>query len=371
MIYFDNSATSKFKPRAAVTALKKEFADSANGGRAAHSDAIKTALKISDVRTFLSDYFNANEIIFTKNCTEALNIVIFGIMKSGHAITTVSEHNSVLRPLYHLKREGVIDLTVINPDKDLTVNPLHIEKTIRGDTRLVAVNAVSNVTGAAADINAIGEICAEKNILLLVDAAQAIPHIAFNMKKQNISFLAAAGHKGLHGPQGTGILALNYLNIPPLMHGGTGVNSDSVYMSRTFPESLEAGTLNSGGIIALGESAKWTVKNAKKINDRITSISRYIFYSLKSVRNVTVYTQNPDTGVISFNVGELDSSEVGNILNDNYDIAIRSGLHCAPLIHNHLGTLDRGAVRVSVGYNNSMSDAKKLIKAVREISVMI
>lgn len=370
MIYFDNSATSRFKPNSMLKAMLREAQNSSNGGRSGHRDAVKTAMKISDVRTFLCDTVNANEVIFTKNCTEALNIVIFGtVKKGGHVITTVNEHNSVLRPLYKLKKDGLIDLTVVNPDKNLKINPLHVERLIRPETYMVAVNAVSNVTGAESDIGAIGEICKRKGIIFLVDGAQALPHIPVDMKKQNISFLACAGHKGLHGPQGTGFLAMNSMcEVTPLLYGGTGTNSDSVYQPKLFPESLEAGTLNSCGIIALGEAAKWTYKNLDRIKRITAKLNEIILYGLKNMNNVEVYTPDGATsGVISFNVKGLNSGEVGDILNEKYNIAVRTGLHCAPLIHNHLGTMERGAVRISIGYNNTVSDAEKLLNAIKKL----
>lgn len=371
MIYFDNAATSKFKPKTMIKAVVRELENSANGGRSGHDDAVKTAIAVSDVRTYFSQKFNCNEIIFTKNCTEALNIVIFGTArKGGHVITTVNEHNSTLRPLFKLKKEVVIDLSVVNPDKNLTVSAEHIERLIRPETYLIAVNAVSNVTGAVCDIAAVGAVAQKYGVLLLVDGAQAIPYFDVDMKKLNISYLACAGHKGLHGPQGTGFLAVNDMReLRPLLYGGTGTNSDSVYQPRVLPESLEAGTLNSAGIIGLGEGAKWTYAHLDKIMKKTSEISDEILYGLKKIKNVEVYT--PDgaaCGVISFNINGMSSAETGDILNSEYGIAVRTGLHCAPLIHNHLGTLESGAVRVSVGYNNTSRDAEKLLRAVKEIS---
>ena len=328
-------------------------------------------MKISDTRTLLCDYFNANEVIFTKNCTEALNIVVHGILKRGdHVITTVTEHNSTLRPLYNLQKNGIIELSVINPDKNLKINPSHVRRMIKNNTALIALNAVSNVTGVENDVGKIGAIAAEFRIPFLVDAAQAVPHVSFDMKKQGISYIACAGHKGLHGPQGTGFLALNRLaEITPLIYGGTGTNSDSVYQPHNLPESLEAGTLNAPGIIGLGESVRWTIENLDKITSKIKRLNDRIMFALKTMKNVEVYTPvGTDTGVISFNIKNLDSAETSDILNKKYDIAVRSGLHCAPLMHNFLGTLEKGAVRISIGYNNTDADAEKLIEAVRDIA---
>lgn len=280
----------------------------------------ETALKISSCRSVLCDYLNANEIIFTKNCTEAINIVLFGILKHGdHVVTTVTEHNAVLRPLFALEKAGVITISVINPDRNLKINPCHVAKTIKENTALVALNAVSNVTGVINDFEKIGRIAAERKVPLLLDAAQALPHVKINMKAQNISYLAGAGHKGLHGPQGTGFLALNKMSdINPLIYGGTGTNSDSVYQPHNLPESLEAGTLNAAGIVGLCESVKWTIKNADKINAKISRLSGRLMFALKNMRNVEVYTPvGVDTGVISFNVKDADSTTVADILDKN------------------------------------------------------
>ncbi|MEG1791243.1 MAG: aminotransferase class V-fold PLP-dependent enzyme [Clostridia bacterium] len=370
MIYLDNAATSKFKPKCALKAFEREFLDSANGGRSGHRDAVNTALRISLARTFLCNIFNGNEIIFTKNCTEALNIVILGSLKEGgHVITTVNEHNSVLRPLFKLERDKKIKLSVINPDTNLAINPNHLERLIGRDTYMVVVNAASNVTGAQADLEKIGKICAEKNIMLVVDGAQAVPHASIDVKALHINYLACPGHKGLHGPQGTGFLVLNdERKLQPLLYGGTGTNSDSVYQPFALPEALEAGTLNAAGIYSLGEASKWTYKNISKIRRHIESINETVLYGLKNMNSLEVYT--PDgtkNGVVAFNIKNKTSMEVGDILNEKYNIAVRSGLHCAPLIHNHLGTLDRGIVRASIGFNNTEKDAYCLLKAVEEI----
>ncbi len=371
MIYFDNAATTRFKPKCVIKAFSSELSNSANGGRSGHKDAVNTALRISKVRETLSSLFSADEIIFTKNCTEALNLAIFSATaKGGHVVTTVNEHNSVLRPLFKLEREKKISLSVVNPDANLAICPEHIARIITPKTVLVAVNAISNVTGAVADINAIGKICAEKGVPFLVDGAQAVPHLKINMKEDNITFLGCAGHKGFHAPQGTGFLAINgEFKMSPLLYGGTGTSSDSVYQPYSLPETLEAGTLNSPGIIALGEGAKWTYKNLDKIREKIEEISSVLLGGLKAMKTLEVYTPDGSlSGVISFNIKGKESTEVGDILSDKYRVAARTGLHCAPLIHNHLGTLDRGAVRLSVGYNNTLNEAAYIVDCIKKIS---
>lgn len=370
MIYFDNAATSRYKPKKMIAAMLAELKRSANGGRSGHRDAVETTVKITHARTFFKNLLSAQEVVFTKNCTEAANLALCGTLKKGdHVVTTVNEHNSILRPLFRMEKEGRIKLSIVNPDRNLKISAQHIERVITPDTSLIAVNAVSNVTGAQSDISSIGEVAKKYRALLFVDGAQWLPHDTCDMSAQNIAFLACAGHKGFHGPQGTGFLAINSdAEIRPLITGGTGTNSDSVYPPYTLPEALEAGTLNSAGIIGLHQGALWTAANAQKINEKVHALNEHILYGIKSLSKAEVYT--PDgcqSGVISFNIKGASSSEIGDILNERYNIAVRTGLHCAPLIHNYLGTLERGAVRVSIGYNNSKYDAEALLRALKEI----
>lgn len=374
MIYFDNAATSRFKPKSVRKAVVKELKKSANPGRGAHRDAIRASMLVENARAYLLSALGADddyELVFTKNCTEALNLAIFGtVIPKTHVVTTALEHNSVLRPLFKLKDENVISLSVLNPDRFGKINPAHFERMLGNDTRLAVVTAQSNVTGMTTDLAAIGKICAGHNVTLLADGAQAVPLTKINVKEMNISMLAAPGHKGLHGPQGTGFLIFKRnLNVRPLLLGGTGTDSDSVYMPKSPPESLEAGTLNAAGIAGLLEGAKWSFKHAEASRKHIEKLSEKIIYGLKKIPGVTLYTADDCfTGVVSFNVKGADSTEVGDILNEKYHVAVRAGLHCAPLVHNANGTLDVGAVRVGIGVDNTEKEADKLLSAVKSIA---
>lgn len=374
MIYFDNAATSRFKPKSVRKAVVKELKNSANPGRGAHRDAIRASMLVENARAYLLSALGADddyELVFTKNCTEALNLAIFGtVIPKTHVVTTALEHNSVLRPLFKLKDENVISLSVLNPDRFGKINPAHFERMLGNDTRLAVVTAQSNVTGMTTDLAAIGKICAGHNVTLLADGAQAVPLTKINVKEMNISMLAAPGHKGLHGPQGTGFLIFKRnLNVRPLLLGGTGTDSDSVYMPKSPPESLEAGTLNAAGIAGLLEGAKWSFKHAEASRKHIEKLSEKIIYGLKKIPSVTLYTADDCfTGVVSFNVKGADSTEVGDILNEKYHVAVRAGLHCAPLVHNANGTLDVGAVRVGIGVDNTEKEADKLLSAVKSIA---
>lgn len=360
MIYIDNAATSKFKPRCMFDAMFCQLSDSANPGRGGHNDSLDCAIKINDTRATLKAIVGADDdyhLVFTSGCTEALDLALFGYLADnvgGNVVTTVFEHNSVLRPLNNLLRRNVIDgIRYVSPsDPSQCVSAEDIAKYVDKDTRLIVVNHVSNVTGATADIEKIGELAKSLNVPLLVDGAQSLGHKNTDLKKYNISMLAAAGHKGLHGSQGTGFLVFKKdIKIRPIRFGGTGTFSDSLIQPEDAPEGLESGTMNTAGIIGLGAAAKWTYENFGKINSHINYLASQALYGLSKLDGVTVYTKTL-SGVISFNVNGVDSSEVADYLNDN-EIAVRNGLHCAPLAHRFLGTEKQGTVRMSIGYNNN------------------
>ncbi|MDR3216033.1 MAG: aminotransferase class V-fold PLP-dependent enzyme [Clostridiaceae bacterium] len=365
-VYFDNAATSRFKPRAVIRAVTEELKRGANPGRSGHNDAVAAAVKIEAARNAIAKATDLNDgtVIFTKNCTEALNLALTSL-KGRHAVTTVFEHNSVLRPLYALKASGKISLSVVAPSNGAFITAHDIELALRADTSLIAVNYVSNVTGAVAKITEIGALAKKRGIPFLVDAAQAIPHFPLSMDGMYVDMAACAGHKGLHGVQGTGFLAYtNEIKLNPLILGGTGTHSDSVFQPREAPEALESGTLNTPGIAALREAVKWSYSNLEKIKNKVESLSEHILDGLKSV-GAEIYTYDARAGVISFNIKNKTSSETADILNRG-GIAVRSGLHCAPAVHRWLGTEQRGAVRVSVGYNNTPSDVSALLSVLKE-----
>lgn len=368
MIYFDNAATSRYRPKSVLSAAVKELTYSANPGRSSHNDAVNSALVVHKTREIIKKLINNPdaEVVFTKNCTEALNLAIIGASRKGHVITTVMEHNSVLRPLFELQKSGLIRLTVLDIDNG-KINLKELEDKISPDTYMVAVNCISNVTGAVNDIAEIGKITSRQGIIFLVDAAQALGHISFDMRALGCDMVASAGHKGLHGAQGTGFLCYNKrIKIKPLIYGGTGTESESTTQPKTPPESLESGTLNTLGLAALYEGISWTIDNFDKINKKIHDISEYIVSELKIINGLTLYSES-NNGVISFDIEGFSSTQIADILNDKYAIAVRSGLHCAPLLHTALGTLKNGLTRVSVGYNNNFNEAKKLVSAIKKI----
>ena len=375
MIYLDNAATSRFKPRRMFDEMFKQLSYSANAGRGGHNDAIDTAIKIYDTRQLLKSLLGCDsryELIFTSNCTEACNLAIFGYLlnfkdKRIDVIYTSNEHNSVARPLYQLKNLMDVNLIEIKPDKDGIISPNDVAKAITSDTKLICVNHISNVTGNMTDIFEIGSIAKRGNVPLFVDGAQSLGHVSLDVTQYNISFLAGAGHKGLHGSQGTGFLVYDTsYSLLPIRFGGTGTHSESLLQPAVPPEAYESGTINSAGIIGLGASAEWTYQNLAKISLNTRYLTGELLYGLKQSKNVHLYSSQT-TGVVSFNFKDYSSTDIGDYLNE-HDIAVRCGLHCAPLIHTQLGTLESGTVRVSVGYNNTIKDIHAVLRCIDNLN---
>lgn len=374
MIYFDNAATSRFKPSVTLNAVMEELTSSANPGRGGHNDSIKSGEKVFSARMNIKEFFNADdkyEVIFTKNCTEALNLAIRGYLSSFagkvHVITSQLEHNSILRILFELEKRGKISLSFVEYTHNYEISISSIEKIIRRNTVLVALAHMSNVIGNHIDVKSISNYLMKRRIPLLIDGAQSVGHIAIDFSESPISMLASAGHKGLYGVQGTGFLIFDResVRLSPITFGGTGTNSQSLFQPDDIPERYESGTLNTAGIAGLSKSVSWVKDNFGEINKKIYKISTYIYNTLYELESIELYTPYPSP-VISFNVSGLDSIEVANYLNEK-DIAVRAGLHCAPLTHKLLGTFEKGAVRVSIGYSNTIEEAEYLIDTIKEI----
>ena len=368
MIYFDNAATSRYKPKVVKNAIADAIRHSANPGRGSHDEAIRGAMTVGRTRDDVLRFVKAKRanVVFTKNCTEALNIGILGTVRPGdHVVTTVLEHNSVLRPLYMLKKEGLITLSVVEGDKGrITAND--VAAAIEEKTYLVAITAMSNVTGYAPPLGEIGELCAEKGVKLLVDGAQALGHLPLCVDKIGIDMLCGAAHKGLHGAMGGGFFAFsNRISVNPLLYGGTGTESASLIQPKDPPESLEAGTLNLPGIAALGAGVRWTEANFEKIRKKEAELSTFLHEEVaKTGYRVYSVAGSP---ILSFALPSADSQTIADVLNQEYGIAVRAGLHCAPLIHKTLGTDREGLVRVSIGCKNTLKEAKRLLFALKEI----
>lgn len=375
MIYLDNSATTYPKPQSVVNAVGESFAKfGANPGRSGHSLSIKTAIKIASVRENLANFVNAESpenIIFTSGCTDALNLAILGsVVNGGHIICTSNDHNSTLRPIFELERRGVVEVSVAQPTQNDKLRLADIAPLVKPNTYLICVNHISNVDGMEAEIAEIGKFCFQNCIMFLVDGAQSLGHKKIDMLKNHIDFLAIAGHKGLYGPMGVGALAVSSkAKFLPTKFGGTGTNSISTTQPSDIPEGFESGTLAVPNIVGLDAGINFVRANFEKIVHKIDDFTTLLNYELSSIDGVKVFT-HPDNanGVIGFNVGDMPSSDVANILDQRFGVMVRSGLHCAPLKHRHLGTVEQGVVRASISYFTTFAEVQKFLKAVKQVA---
>lgn len=371
MIYFDNAATGGFKPRAVSdTAYTVIRYLSANPGRSGHRLSITGASTVYDCRRALAQTFNGvtEKTIFTKNCTEALNLAILGTAKKGgKVITTVFEHNSVLRPLYHLQRQGIISLSVVAPnDKGELLE--QIQKAYTKEVYAVVVTATSNVTGQNLPLQEIGNFCKDNDLLFIVDGAQGGGHIPLDMQELNINALALAGHKGLMGIMGTGVLMLDQkTDVSPLIFGGTGTESKLTFQPDCYPEKLESGTLNLPAIAALNEGIRTVSENYPSFSKHLINYTKTLIEGLKKIDKIKVFSSPNPCGIVSFEVSDIPSNEFADILNKDYDIAVRGGLHCAPLMHAYLGTQENGLVRASLAVQNTQNEIGYFINSVSKI----
>ncbi|MDU5922326.1 MAG: aminotransferase class V-fold PLP-dependent enzyme [Finegoldia magna] len=377
MTYFDNAATSFPKPEIVYEKLDeatREFA--ANPGRSGHKLSLKMDRAIFNSRMNIAEFVggtNPLNLIFTLNCTDSLNIAIKGLVKKGdHVITTSLEHNSVLRPLHKMQEDGFIDLTVVYADERGILDVNKIEDAITDKTRVCVTTAMSNLTGTIVDFCKIGEIMHAHNILYIVDAAQAIGFLDFDMKNMPIDVLCFPGHKSLFGPMGTGAMYINEgIDVKSLKQGGTGSHSQDLEQPDEYPDRLEAGTINGPAIYALSAGVDFIKQEGlKNIRDHENRLKNRFINGLKDEKGITMYGsldehQGP---VVPVNVEGIGSSQLAYILDDKYDIATRAGIHCAPLAHKTIHTQDIGAVRFSFGHFNTEEEVDKAIEALKEIN---
>ena len=377
LYYFDNAATSWPKPDSVIRAMEHFFhCIGGNPGRSGHIKAIEAGKVVLNTRELLASMFNIKDpsrIVFTKNATEALNTALYGVLREGgHAVTTSMEHNSVMRPFNHLKEMGV-GLSVARADQTGTVHVGAIKDRIKENTKLVAVIHASNVTGTINDIEKIGRLCKQRNILFLVDAAQTAGVVPIDVDRMNIDFLAFSGHKGLLGPQGTGGLFIRHGKaLDPMTRGGTGSLSDKEEQPVFLPDRYESGTLNVIGLAGLGEGVKFILNHG--VESIMKHDSRLLDIFLNEVQGDSRFTlYGPcggpgQTGVLSVNIRDISSSKAGDILNRKYGILTRIGLHCAPRAHGSIGTFPDGTVRFSWGYFTKEKDIIKASRALKEIA---
>ena len=377
MVYFDNAATSYPKPERVYETIMTAMREyGANPGRSGHKMALKTSREIYETRELIGKLFNidnAMNIIFTFNATESLNMGIKGILKPGdHVITTSMEHNSVLRPIKYLERFGV-ESTIVKGDKQGRILASDIEKSIKPNTKLIVNTHVSNLTGTIMPIEQIGKIAKNNGITYMVDAAQSAGVYDIDVAKMNIDLLAFPGHKGLLGPQGTGGLYIrDKLELVGLIQGGTGSASHSLDQPSITPDKFESGTPNAPGIIGLGAGIDYILhRGISNIREYEEELTMHFIEEASKVDGVILYgplNKEEQGGVVALNIKDADSSEVSYILDQEYDIAVRPGLHCAPLAHKTIGTLEQGVVRFSFGIFNSHEEIDYCIKALKEIA---
>jgi cysteine desulfurase family protein len=388
LIYLDNAATSFPKPDVMHDAMRDFYRNcGVNPGRTGCDLAIKAEEMISDTRRRLSSFFNPgmeeegrekdpDRLVFTMNATMSLNLVIKGMVEGGdHVVTTLCEHNSVIRPVNHLVRDEGAEATYVTPDPQGYVDPEEIRRAIRDDTTLVVVNHGSNVTGVVQDVDAIGAVCREEGVPFAVDAAQTAGVLPIDMERSNISFLTFTGHKCLFGPTGTGGLCVaDDAEIRGTIHGGTGVRSAHPYHLEEYPFRLEAGTLNLAGIAGLNAGVRWVQEQGlDAIHRREMELLEALQDGLAEIDGVTLHgTRNLERRVatLSVSVDGYDASDVGTFLDVDHDILTRTGLHCAPLMHEHCGTAPRGTVRFSIGPFNTPEHIEKAVAAVNRIASM-
>lgn len=377
MIYLDNAATTFPKPEKVYDEMDRcSRTYCANPGRSGHKMAMESARAVENTRELSAKLFNAKnpmEIVFTFNATDSLNLAIKGFLNPGdHVITTVMEHNSVLRPIMELEKIGV-EHTFVEADNEGRICPDEIEKSIKDNTKLIVTTQASNVVGTLVDISSVGKIAKKHNIKYLVDASQSAGIYDIDVQAMNIDMLAMPGHKGLLGPQGTGILYVtDEIRLKSQREGGTGSKSEEIIQPDLYPDKYESGTHNTPGLVGLGAGIEFILEtgldNIRKHEEELT---QYMIDRLSEVPNLKLYgpkSSKERASVIAINIGDVDSGEITFRLNSEFDIATRSGIHCAPLAHKTIGTLKQGAVRFSIGYFNTKEDIDKAIEALKEIS---
>ena len=379
LIYLDNGATSFPKPDEVYTFMDSFYRNfGVNPGRSGYDLCMETGAVVDTTRKMLTDLFNGNDpnrLCFSYNSTDALNLIIFGMLQPGdHAITTTLEHNSVLRPLYHQNKLNNVEVDYVPFDTNGFVDPEDIKQKIKANTRLVIVNHASNVIGTVQPLEAIGRICREHDVAFAIDASQSAGKVPIDIEQMHIDVVAFTGHKSLLGPTGIGGLYVREgIEIRHTRAGGTGVRSAHRMHLDDYPYRLEYGTGNVVGIAGLHAGLKWIQeKGLDQIHHHEMKLTRMLRDGLRKIDGVLLYGQDDladHIAVLSFNIDGMEALNTGTFLDGEYDIACRTGLHCAPLVHEQLGT-DKigGTVRIGIGPFNTEEHIQTAIQAVAEIA---
>ncbi len=376
MIYLDNAATTLQKPPQVIDAVVHAMSTMGNSARGTHGGALASSRTIYDTRSKLAALFGcarADHVVFTANSTEALNMAICGTLRPGdHVISTDLEHNSVLRPLYRLQEERGVALSFAPADHAGNLDYDDFSRLLRPQTRAVVCTHASNLTGNAVDLVRVGEFAHRHGLLFIVDASQSAGVLPIDMERMHIDILCFTGHKSLMGPQGTGGLCLHEgVEIAPWKVGGTGVQTYSRTQPAQLPVLLEAGTLNGHGIAGLNAALDFLHDTGiDVIHAHETALMRRFYEGVRAINGVTVYGDfsRERTAVVALNLRDYDSGEVSDALSEDYGIATRPGAHCAPRMHQALGTVEQGAVRFSFGWYNTENDVDAAIRALKELA---
>ena len=375
IVYLDNAASSFPKPKCVINRMTEVMQrNTANPGRSGHRLSYENASIIYDARKVIAEFLGINSfpenIVFTHSATHALNIVINGIVEKGDSVIISDvEHNSVLRPLAERSKSGYLNLKIAETAHEDAVTLSNFEKLIDENTKMIMVTHASNVKGNTLPIEKLSALCKKHGILLCVDASQTIGHISCDLNALGADILCASGHKGLLGPQGTGILALKEkLPIKPLIFGGTGGSSLLHFQPDEYPESLESGTQNTVGIAGLAEGVKYIKRYDKELEKNAEHLYSLLYNELSFCEGVKLYSERDNkTHTLAFNIRDISSEKVTYLLNTQ-NICVRGGFHCSALFHEKMKTTVQGMVRVSIGGFNTESDIKKLIFNCKKIA---
>ncbi len=400
--YLDNAATSWPKPECVYEFMDQFYRGyGVNPGRAGHELAVEAEKMISQTRRLLGQFFNfghdSSRVVFTQNASDSLNIALFGMLESGdHVISTRVEHNSVIRPLNHLERDHNVAVTRVGHDEQGYVDPQEVKKAIRPETKVIVVNHASNVLGSVQDLKSIGQIAREAGVTFVVDTCQTAGVLTIDMQDCCIDVLTFTGHKGLFGPMGVGGMLINDgVWIRPARVGGTGVDSITPFQPDDYPHHLEAGTVALPGIAGLNAAQKWFAELGKEqlngaggdvnhtdacraalhhIEEKEVAHVKELETAFRNIENVRVYGPEggrPRVATLSINIGNLPADQVGTMLDADYAVCVRAGLHCAPLVHQDANTVPQnGTVRFSPGYFTDDEDLEQAIEGVQELAEM-
>lgn len=376
MIYFDNAATTMHKPPQVAEAVANALTCFGGVGRGVHGASLSAGMAVYEARDVLATLLgaaNASRVSFTSNVTESLNVALYGLLQPGdHVITTAASHNSVLRPLYQLRKRGVqLSIAPIGPDGGLDYDA--VEALFQPNTRVLAVTHASNLTGDLYDVQRLAAMAHAHGALVVVDAAQTAGVVPLNAVEQGLDVLCFTGHKGLYGPQGTGgLVVAEGVEIAPLKVGGSGTHSYDEEHPAFMPERLEAGTINSHGIVGLAAGAQFILNtgvDAIRAHER--ALAQRFEQGIAGIEGVRVLgggTELGRTGIVAVNLANVDSGQVADALNVDFGIATRAGAHCAPLMHKALGTERQGAVRFSFGWFNTQAEVDQAVSALNQIA---